>query len=106
VEARGQGAGVPWTDSVVISSAALLVWLLAASLFEWLYKPAQQGRKVAYLTVASFLFLALVMAMLLVGGSQHGRPRELGVGSQGSGVGRLPTPDPRSPAPFHAETSA
>ena len=27
------------------------------------------------LTVASFLFLALVMAMLLVGGSQHGRGR-------------------------------
>jgi len=75
VEARGQGPGVPWSDSVVISSAILLVWLLAASLFEWLYKPAQQGRKVAYLTVASFLFLALVMAMLLAGGSQHGRPR-------------------------------
>ena len=64
---------MPWTDSVVISSAVLLVWLLAATIFEWLYKPAQQGRKVAYLTVASFLFLALVMAMLLVGSSQHGR---------------------------------
>jgi hypothetical protein len=76
VEARGRGAGVPWSDSVVISSAVLLVWLLAATLFEWLYKPAQQGRKVAYLTVASFLFLALVVAMLLAGGSQHGRPRE------------------------------
>jgi len=75
VERRSRGAGMPWTDSVVISSAILLVWLLAATLFEWLYKPAQQGRKVAYLTVASFLFLALVMAMLVVGGSQHGRGR-------------------------------
>jgi len=75
VESRGQGPGVPWSDSVVISSAILLAWLLAATIFEWLYKPAQQGRKVAYLTVASFLFLALVMAMLVVGGSQHGRPR-------------------------------
>jgi hypothetical protein len=76
VSVRGRGPAVPWTDSVVISSAILLVWLLAASVFEWFYKPAQQGRKVAYLTVASFLFLALVMAMLVVGNSQHGRSRD------------------------------
>jgi len=75
VEARGRGPAVPWTDSIVVSSALLLVWLLFATIFEWFYKPAQQGRKVAYLTVASFLFLAVVMAMLLVGGSQHGRGR-------------------------------
>jgi len=97
IESRGRAPGVPWTDSVVISSAVLLVWLLAATIFEWFYKPAQQGRKVAYLTVASFLFLALVMAMLVVGGSQHGRPRESGVGGQESGVGSLR---------FHAEASA
>ncbi len=76
VKARGSGAGVPWTDSVVISSAGLLVWLLAATTFEWIYKPAQQGRKVAYITVASFLFLAVVMAMVLGAGTQHSRPRE------------------------------
>jgi hypothetical protein len=75
VRARGNSPAVPWTDSVVITSAVLLAWLLAATLFEWLYKPAQQGRKVAYLTVASFLFLALVVAMLLVGGSKHAQPR-------------------------------
>jgi hypothetical protein len=74
-KARGLGRAVPWTDSVVISSAVLLAWLLAATAFEWLYKPAQQGRKVAYLTVASFLFLALVITMLLAGGSQHGQSR-------------------------------
>jgi hypothetical protein len=75
IEAVGKSPRLPWTDSVVITSAILLVWLLAATTFEWLYKPAQQGRKVAYLTVASFLFLALVMAMLLAGSSQHGRTR-------------------------------
>jgi hypothetical protein len=69
------GGAVPWTDSVVVSSAALLVWLLAATIFEWWYKPAQQGRKVAYLTVASFLFLAMVMALLVIGGSEHATPR-------------------------------
>jgi hypothetical protein len=71
IKHQGQGPAVPWTDSVVVSSAAMLVWLLAATIFEWAYKPAQQGRKVAYLTIASFGFLALVMAMLVWGGSQH-----------------------------------
>ena len=52
-----------------------MLWLLAATTFEWLYKPAQQGRKVAYLTVASFVFLAVVMALVLAGNSQHSRPR-------------------------------
>jgi hypothetical protein len=74
-KSAGPDAGVPWTDSVVIGSAALLVWLLAASIFEWLYKPAQQGRKVAYLTVASFVFLAMVMALLMIS-SDHASPRD------------------------------
>jgi len=73
IKARQHVGALPWTDSVVVSSAILLVWLLIATAFEWLYKPAQQGRKVAYLTVASFLFLALVVALLVVGGSKHGR---------------------------------
>lgn len=67
---------VPWTDSVVVSSGLLVVWLFAVTLFEIFYKPAQQGRKVAYLTVASFIFLALVVAMLVGGQSQHARPRK------------------------------
>ena len=75
IKFRGSGQAMPWTDSVVVTSTVLLVWLLAATIFEWTYKPAQQGRKVAYLTVASFVFLALVMAMLLVGGSEHAQPR-------------------------------
>jgi hypothetical protein len=71
IKARGQGPALPWNDSVVITSAILLVWLLAATAFEWLYKPAQQGRKVAYLTVASFIVLVVVVAMLVAGGSRH-----------------------------------
>lgn len=75
VRSREGAHSVPWNDSVVISSAVLLIWLLVATTFEWLYKPAQQGRKVAYLTVASFLFLSLVMTLLLAGKSEHARPR-------------------------------
>ena len=85
IKHRGTGQAVPWTDGVVLSSAALLVWLIAATIFEWAYKPAQQGRKVAYLTVASFVFLALVMAILVAGGSQHAAPRA-------SGAAALPLP--------------
>jgi len=89
IKARAHSGGLPWTDSVVVSSAILLVWLLIATAFEWLYKPAQQGRKVAYLTVASFLFLALVMAVLVAGGSRHAQAevgiRRSEVGVQGSG---------------------
>jgi hypothetical protein len=67
----------------------LLVWLLAATIFEWTYKPAQQGRKVAYLTVASFVFLALVMMILLGGGSDHAQPEAgaAGTGDRGQGTG-------------------
>jgi ABC-type uncharacterized transport system permease subunit len=75
IKSSGKGPAVPWTDIVVVSSAVLLAWLVAASLFEWFYKPAQQGRKVAYLTVANFVFLAIVMALLLLSSSQHARPR-------------------------------
>jgi hypothetical protein len=77
VRSRGRAPELPWNDSVVLSSTVLLIWLLAATMFEWLYKPAQQGRKVAYLTVASFVFLAIVMAMVLGGSSQHSRLREM-----------------------------
>lgn len=69
VRRTGTGLALQWTDSVVLSSGLLLTWLIAASTFEFLYKPAQQGRKVAYLTVASFIFLVLALAMSV--GSKH-----------------------------------
>lgn len=63
---------VGWTERGVVFSGVLLLWLVAASLFEWLYKPARTGRKVAYLTLASFGFLVLALAAVLT--SPHGRP--------------------------------
>ena len=50
---------LPWNDPVIWSSGLLLIWLLAAASFSLFYRPARQGRKVAYLTVASFVFLVL-----------------------------------------------
>jgi ABC-type uncharacterized transport system permease subunit len=62
---------VPWTDPVIGISALLVAWLLIASLVEVFYKPARQGAKVAYLTVASFVFLLIVLAIVLFGPTQH-----------------------------------
>lgn len=74
----GRAAGaVAWSDPVVWSSGILFIWLTTASLFEAFYKPARQGRKVAYLTLASFIFLALAMIFALTG--RHGAKRPLTV---------------------------
>ena len=53
-----------WHDPVVWTSAILFVWLVAASIFNLIYRPARQGRKVAYLVVTSFLFL--LMELMIV----------------------------------------
>jgi ABC-type uncharacterized transport system permease subunit len=66
---------VPWTDPVIWSSGLLLIWLVAAAVFSLVYKPARQGRKVAYLTVASFLFLALALGVRLLVPTRHAPER-------------------------------
>lgn len=66
-----QWGEVAWSEGGVIFSLVLLVWLLAATAVEFLYKPARQGRKIVYLTLASFGFLVLAMYGIL--SSEHGR---------------------------------
>lgn len=61
---------VPFEQGVTISSGVLFLWLIAVTLFEYLYKPARQGRKVAYLTMAHFIFLAVVLGYVIF--AQHG----------------------------------
>ncbi len=61
-----------FADPVVISSAAMLVWLVAAEIFRWIYPAARRGRKVAYLTLASFVFLAATVISLTLVGTPHG----------------------------------
>jgi ABC-type uncharacterized transport system permease subunit len=62
---------LPWDDPTIWRSMGLFGWLLAAALFNALYRPAQRGRKVAYLTVANFVFLALFLAAQLFGRTGH-----------------------------------
>ena len=65
VNHRLQVDELPWSDPVIWTSCLLLVWLATAAIFGVLYKPARQGRKVAYLTVASFMFLVLALGLRL-----------------------------------------
>jgi len=65
---------MPWNDPVVWISAVLFVWLAVVLVFQARYKPARQGRKVAYLTLATFVVLALVLALVLLVPSQHASP--------------------------------
>jgi ABC-type uncharacterized transport system permease subunit len=62
---------VPWTDPVICISGLLLIWLVIAAVVEIFYKSARRGTKVACLTVASFVFLAVVLAVVLFGPTQH-----------------------------------
>jgi ABC-type uncharacterized transport system permease subunit len=57
-------------DPVVWTLGAMLAWLVAAEVFRLAYPAARRGQKVAYLTLASFGFLALVVLSLL--GPTHG----------------------------------
>jgi ABC-type transport system involved in cytochrome c biogenesis permease subunit len=73
-----EAAGVdelPWSDPVVLSSGVLLAWVVAVAVFSRVYQPAREGRKVAYLTLATFVFLVLCLALVILLPSQHGVER-------------------------------
>jgi ABC-type transport system involved in cytochrome c biogenesis permease subunit len=72
---RHHTAPLPWNDPLVVGTLALFLWLLASAVFAAFYRPARQGRKVAYLTVLSFLFLVAALAIGLVINTQHGQLR-------------------------------
>ncbi|MEL7337818.1 MAG: cytochrome c biogenesis protein CcsA, partial [Planctomycetota bacterium] len=61
---------VPWSNQGVLLSGVLMLWLLGASVTEFVYAPASRGRKIAYLTLASLGFLVLTVFGVVMGG--HG----------------------------------
>ncbi len=75
VNHRHQSDYVPWTDPIIWRSAGMMLWLIVAAVFSRFYKPANHGRKVAYLTVASFVFLAISVLIRPLVDTEH-RPRE------------------------------
>lgn len=85
INKSGSGGQVSWTDPVVLSSGVLFLWLTVVTIFEAIYRPAREGNKVAYLTLASFVFLGLALYFVLFG--SHAT-------ANGAGV-----PAPRIPSP-------
>jgi ABC-type uncharacterized transport system permease subunit len=69
---RNEAAYALWNDPVVWSLAAMLLWLIAAEVFRLVYPAARRGRKVAYLTLASFVFLVIALASLMLVDTVHG----------------------------------
>jgi hypothetical protein len=63
---------IAWSDPVIWSSGILFAWLFAATTFNLFYRPARQGRKVAYLVVTSFLFLILELGIVWWAGHASG----------------------------------
>jgi ABC-type uncharacterized transport system permease subunit len=72
VSNRVNHALVPWSDPVVWTSSLLVGWMIVAALFQAFYKPARSGRKVAYLTVFSAIFLLLTLGVLKFAETSHG----------------------------------
>jgi len=61
-----------WSDPIVQTSAAMLLWLVAAEAFRLVYPAARRGRKVAYLTLASFALVVITVLVLTLVESGHG----------------------------------
>ncbi|GAB6185217.1 hypothetical protein [Thermopirellula anaerolimosa] len=68
-------AALPWNDPVVVSTCAMFAWLAGTVLLGAVYRPLREGRKVAYFTFLSFVFLVLALALMLSGWTQHGKER-------------------------------
>ena len=62
---------VPLNDPVVLSTLAMFVWLVVSGGISVFYRPAREGRKVAYLTVLSFIFLAIALSVGLFFETRH-----------------------------------
>ena len=79
---------LPWNDPVVLGTLGLFGWLALHAVIGVFYRPLRQGRKVAWLTVASFVFLIVALGVGRMIQTQHGAARPAAGGSSTrSGVG-------------------
>jgi ABC-type uncharacterized transport system permease subunit len=66
---------VPWNDPVVLSTTVMFAWLVISAGAVLLYRPAREGKKVAYLTVISFIFLVVALGAGLLLDTRHWQVR-------------------------------
>jgi ABC-type uncharacterized transport system permease subunit len=71
INAGRQAMTLGWTDPVVVATLAMFFWLLAAVVYCACGCAANRGRKVALLTVASFVVLAIALAVGLFFDARH-----------------------------------
>ena len=71
INVRNEAVRLAWNDPVVVSTWLMFLWLLAAAVLGAVHRPARRGRQVAYLTIASFIFLLIVLAAGLLMDSRH-----------------------------------
>jgi ABC-type uncharacterized transport system permease subunit len=84
-----QSPGVPWSDPVVLGTLAMFGWLLLHVIIGAFYRPMRQGRKVAYLTLVSFGFLVLALALGMLKTKHGGEEQKQFIDLQNSNATRL-----------------
>ncbi|HIQ22487.1 MAG TPA: hypothetical protein EYH34_14785 [Planctomycetes bacterium] len=84
IHSGAAGGTVPLTDPLVLSTVLMFAWLVACVIILAFYKPAREGHRVAYLTVASFLFLVIALAVGLSTETHH-TPSRLKPSSEAAG---------------------
>lgn len=77
---------LPWSDPLTLATLLMFAWLAIAAGTSVFYRPARQGRKTAYLTVASFGFLVLALGVGLFAGTRHQGSRQEDTRTPGSAI--------------------
>ncbi|MGA2256396.1 MAG: hypothetical protein ABSG53_17235 [Thermoguttaceae bacterium] len=91
LNARHNSPGVPWNDPIVFGTLLMFGWLLLHVIIGAFYRPIRQGRKVAYLTLVSFVFLvALVLGVFI--SRKHGGAAERIAGNEKYPISNLQSP--------------
>jgi len=70
--ALGHDGRLSGSDPVVVSTLGMFLWLLLAAIVNGCCRPARAGRMVAYLTLVSFVFLVVALAVGLWLDTGHG----------------------------------
>ncbi len=96
---QGERGSLPWNDPVVLSLTSMLAWLVIAEVFRLVYPAARQGRKVAYLTIAAFVFLLLVLATVTWSDTLHMSGVETAQRAASSPTTASPAPTPQGGSP-------
>ena len=89
IGARAQGVSIPWYDPLVMATNLTFAWLVVTVAVGVWYRPTLAGRKVAYLTLVSFVLLLIALGVMLLAGTQHGGRNAAGSGKWEVGSGEL-----------------